>query len=55
MIGGSPRQENVYLAFGHAHTGMIGSPQTGRLIAGMVCNQPLNIDAEPFRVERFAR
>ena len=54
VIGAAPRQENVYLAFGHAHTGMIGSPQTGRLIAGMVCNQPLNMDVTPFRPERFS-
>ena len=53
VIGPSPRQENVHFAFGHAHTGMIGSPQSGRLVAGMVCKQPLNMDAEPFRVERF--
>lgn len=54
VIGKAPRQENVFLAFGHAHTGMIGSPQSGRLIAGMVCKQPLNMDVEPFRVERFS-
>ncbi len=54
IIGAAPHQENVYLAFGHAHTGMIGSPQTGRMIAGMVCKQPLNMDVEPFRVERFS-
>ena len=54
VVSAAPRQDNVYLAFGHAHTGMIGSPQTGRLIAGMVCNQPLNMDMSAFRVERFS-
>ena len=54
VIDAAPHQDNVYLAFGHAHTGMIGSPQTGRLIAGMVCNQPLNMDMSAFRVGRFS-
>ena len=53
VIGPSPKQDNVHFAFGHAHTGMVGSPQTGRLVAGMVCKQPINIDPTPFRVERF--
>ena len=44
----------VHLAFGHAHTGMIGAPNTGRIIAGMVCNQPMNVDVTPFRAQRFA-
>ena len=29
IIGRSPAQANVYLAFGHARTGMCGSPMTG--------------------------
>lgn len=55
VVGPAPGFQNVYLAFGHAHTGMIGAPNTGRIIAGMVCRQPLNIDASPFRPGRFAR
>ena len=53
VIGRSPRQSNVFLAFGHAHTGMIGAPNTGRLVAGMVAGAPLNIDPAPYRPERF--
>ena len=53
VIGPAPGFENVYLAFGHAHTGMIGGPNTGRLIAGMVSGQPMNIDVRPFRAARF--
>jgi glycine/D-amino acid oxidase-like deaminating enzyme len=34
--------------------GMIGAPNTGRIIAGMVCEQPLNVDASAFRAERFS-
>ena len=53
VIGPSPRQSNVFLAFGHAHTGMIGAPNTGRLVAGMVTGTPLNIDPAPYRPGRF--
>ena len=53
VVGPAPRQDNVHLAFGHAHTGMIGSPQTGRLIAGMVLKQPLNMDTAAFAPTRF--
>ena len=53
VIGPSPRQSNVYLAFGHAHTGLVGAPNTGRLVAGMVTRTPLNIDPAPYRPERF--
>jgi D-amino-acid dehydrogenase len=54
VIGPAPGYRNVWLAFGHAHTGMIGAPNTGRIIAGMVCGQPLNLDTRAFRAERFA-
>lgn len=53
VIGPAPGYSNVHLAFGHAHTGMVGAPNTGRIVAGMVCRQPLNVDATPFRAERF--
>jgi D-amino-acid dehydrogenase len=54
VIGRAPGYRNVYLAFGHAHTGMVGAPNTGRIIAGMVCGQPLNVDTTPFRADRFS-
>jgi D-amino-acid dehydrogenase len=54
VIGPAPGYRNVWLAFGHAHTGMIGGPNTGRIVAGMVCGQPMNVDVRPFRAERFA-
>jgi len=55
VIGPAPGYRNVWLAFGHAHTGMIGAPNTGRIVAGMVCEQPLNVDVAPLRAERFGR
>ena len=53
VISQAPNYDNVYLAFGHAHTGMIGAPNTGRIIASMVCRQPLNVDVSAFDAQRF--
>lgn len=53
VISRSPLHDNVYLAFGHGHTGMIGGPMTGRIISGLVTGQRLNVDAGPFRADRF--
>ena len=53
VIGPSPRHENLWLAFGHGHTGMVAGPMTGRIIAGMIAGPMPNIDATPFRADRF--
>lgn len=55
VIGAAPGYENVLLAFGHAHTGMVGAPNTGRLIAALVARRPVNVDLAPFRATRFTR
>ena len=53
VIGPSPRHENLWLAFGHGHTGMVAGPMTGRIIAGMITGPMPNIDVAPFRADRF--
>ena len=53
VIGPSPRHENLWLAFGHGHTGMVAGPMTGRIIAGMITGAMPNIDVAPFRADRF--
>ena len=53
VIGPSPRHANLWLAFGHGHTGMIDGPMTGRIIAGMVTGPMPNIDVTPYRADRF--
>ena len=53
VIGPSPRHENLWLAFGHGHTGMIAGPMTGRIVAGMITGPMPNIDVAPFRADRF--
>ena len=53
VIGPSPRHENLWLAFGHGHTGMIAGPMTGRIVAGMITGSMPNIDVAPYRADRF--
>lgn len=53
VIGPAPRHQNVFLAFGHAHTGVVGSPQTGRLIASLVAGEKLNVDLSGLSAMRF--
>ncbi|MCY4221847.1 MAG: FAD-dependent oxidoreductase [Thiotrichales bacterium] len=53
VIGPSPRHENLWLAFGHGHTGMVAGPMTGRIVAGMITGPIPNIDVRPFRADRF--
>ena len=53
VIGPSPRHENLWLAFGHGHTGMVAGPMTGRIITGMITGPMPNIDVTPFRADRF--
>ena len=53
VIGPAPGHANVFLAFGHAHTGVVGSPQTGRLIASLVSRAKLNTDLSAFSAQRF--
>ena len=53
VIGPSPRHENLWLAFGHGHTGMVAGPMTGRIIAGMITGPMPNVDVAPYRADRF--
>lgn len=53
MIGPVPGHDNVVVAFGHAHTGMVGAPNTGRMIADLVSHKPINVDLAPFSPTRF--
>ena len=52
-IGPLPAHDNVFAAFGHAHTGMAGAPHTGRLIRALVGREPINFDLTPFAPDRF--
>ncbi len=43
----------VYTGFGHHHIGLTGGPKTGRLLAGLITDQPTNTDLSAYAPERF--
>lgn len=53
VIGPSPRDKDLWLAFGHQHLGFTLGPVTGRLLAEMMTGETPLTDPFPFRAERF--
>lgn len=53
VIGAVPGHPNVICAFGHGHLGLTGAPMTGRMIAALAADEPLNMDITPYRLDRF--
>lgn len=51
---GEVRDTGVFTAFGHHHIGLTGGPKTGRIVAGLVADQPVNTDIGAFDPMRFA-
>ncbi|SIR22127.1 D-amino-acid dehydrogenase [Rhizobium sp. RU20A] len=49
----APRHDNVILAFGHGHQGLMGGSVTGRLVAELATGRPPSIDLSHFRSSRF--
>ena len=46
-------QSRVFTAFGHHHIGLTGGPKTGRLVAGLITDQPTNTDLTAYHPQRF--
>jgi len=53
VLGRAPRQNGLWLAFGHGHWGLTLGPVTGRLIADMMTGATPFADPAPYRAERF--
>lgn len=53
IIGRSPTEAHLWLAFGHAHQGFTLGPTTGRLLAEMMTGDAPFVDPTPFRADRF--
>ena len=51
---GQVGETGVFTAFGHHHIGLTGGPKTGRIVAGLVADQPVNTDIVAFDPMRFA-
>lgn len=53
VIGRAPGQNDLWLAYGHAHWGLTLGPATGRLIAEMMTGATPFCDPAPYGAERF--
>lgn len=53
VIETAPRHDNVILAFGHGHQGLMGGSVTGRLVAELATGRSPSIDLSHFRSSRF--
>jgi len=53
MLGEFSGHKGLFSAFGHGHCGLMMAPKTGKIIADLVSNKPMNTDLSPFSVERF--
>ena len=51
---GQVGQSRVFTAFGHHHIGLTGGPKTGRLIASLITDQPVNTDLARYHPQRFS-
>lgn len=51
LIGRAPDLDDVVIAAGHVFGNGAG-PTTGRLVAELLCGEPLSLDLEPFRPDR---
>lgn len=55
IIGKAPKHENVWLAFGHQHIGLMTGPITGKLLAAQINGEATEIDMKPFTPSRYVR
>lgn len=55
VIGKAPNHNNVWMAFGHQHIGLMTGPITGKLIAEQISDEKSDIDLTPFNPARYVR
>jgi D-amino-acid dehydrogenase len=53
VIGPIAEHPDVVLAFGHGHLGLTGAPMTGRIVASMLSEEPINVPVDSFAPQRF--
>ncbi|MEQ1805679.1 MAG: FAD-binding oxidoreductase, partial [Burkholderiaceae bacterium] len=53
VLGVTPGQPGLFLAFGHGHFGMTGGPPSGRLVSQLINGAPPAIDPAPYACSRF--
>jgi len=55
VIGKAPNHQNVWVAFGHQHIGLMTGPITGKIIAEQISGESSDFDASPFDPARYIR
>lgn len=55
IIGQAPAHQNLWLAFGHQHIGLMSGPITGKLLAQQISGEKTDIDLTPFRANRWVK
>ena len=53
VIDQAPRHDNLWMAFGHQHIGLMSGPVTGKLLAQKISGETTDIDLQPFRASRW--
>lgn len=53
VLGKVPNYQNLYVAGGHAMSGMAMSLSTGVILSDLICTGETNIDLRPFSPDRF--
>lgn len=53
VIDQAPRHENLWMAFGHQHIGLMSGPVSGKLLAQKINGELPDIDLTPFRASRW--
>ncbi len=53
LIGELPGTKGVFVGFGHQHVGLSGGAKTGQLLSQLICNEPTDLNMEPYSPTRF--
>ena len=53
MLGEVTPDKTIFTAFGHQHLGLTGGAKTGRIVAGLLTAEPVNLDMAPYLPDRF--
>lgn len=51
-LGAVPGVQGAFVATGHGPTGLQLGPYSGKLLADLILNLPVNVDLHPFRIDR---
>lgn len=55
ILGQSPKNSDIYFAYGHHHVGLTSGPKSGRVVAQQIAGLNPNIDMSVYRADRAAR